>query len=413
MTNALAMEQMQTITPYESNLVPLPLLQGAEGTLSEGFSSFISAANVLERSYRSLQEEVGRLRLELQESHADLARSLREKEQMRTYLSCIVESLPCGVMVLDDTGRARMSNQEANKLLPENTAQSLKILAEAVRQKIMAELDYEITGSEGQRCISIKRAPLASGESAKDESVVIVRDVTDHRKMERERENNRRMQALAEISAVLAHEIRNPLASMELFASLLADVLVEGSEELEWTQQMQAGLRLLSATVNNVLQFYSEAPSRLFSLDLHSLIHATVATLKPVARHHGIEIRFDSNVKHIYVNGDNHKLQQVFFNLAVNAFRAMQPGQTLSLILRRKKDCWAHLQFCDEGCGIAAEDLDSIFQPGFTGGANGPGLGLAVCQRIMDQHAGTITVLSAPGAGSTFTLRFPALGECQ
>jgi len=407
---------MNTVAQYESNLVPMPPFHGTEGTLSEAFSSFISAADVLERSYRDLQEEVGRLRLELQESHGELARSLRENEQMRMYLSGIVESLPCGVIVLDAVGRPKMTNQEANKLLPGRTAESLRIFSEAVRQNLLADHDYEIAGVEGQpRNISVKRAALASAASADQpmESVVIVRDVTEQRKMEKERENNRRMQSLAEISAVLAHEIRNPLASMELFASLLADTLTDESEEMQWVRQMQAGHRLLSATVNNVLQFYSEAPARLFPVDLRSLVEATIEMLQPVARQHEVEIIFEPSVRDIYIDGDSHKLQQIFFNLAVNAFRAMQPGQALILALRCAKDSAVRLQFCDQGCGIAAEDLNHIFQPGFTRSAKGPGLGLAVCKRIMEQHGAAISVLSAPGVGSTFTLEFPALRDCQ
>lgn len=407
---------MNTVAQYESNLVPMPPFRGTEGTLSEAFSSFISAADVLERSYRDLQEEVGRLRLELQESHGELARSLRENEQMRIYLSGIVESLPCGVIVLDAAGRPKMTNQEADKLLPGRTAESLRIFSEAVRQSFLADHDYEVGGAEGQpRNISVKRAALAQAIPGDQppESVVIVRDVTEQRKLEKERENHRRMQSLAEISAMLAHEIRNPLAGMELFASLLADTLTDDTERMQWVRQMQAGHRLLSATVNNVLQFYSEAPARLFPVDLRGLVEATIEMLRPVAQQHEVEILFESAVQEIYIDGDSHKLQQIFFNLALNAFRAMQPGQALILGLRCVHDSVVQIQFCDQGCGIPAEDLNHIFQPGFTRGAKGPGLGLAVCKRMMQQHGATIAVLSAPGVGSTFTLEFPAIRDCQ
>src|SRR5258708_27775121 len=214
---------------------------------------------------------------------------------MRMSLRGMVESLPCGVIVLDAVGRPKMTNQEANKLLPGRTAESLRIFSEAVRQNLLADHDYEVRGAEGQtRNLSVKRAALASIPDQATESVVIVRDVTEQRKMEKERENNRRMQALAEISAVLAHEIRNPLAGMELFASLLADTLTDESEEMQWVRQMQAGHRLLSATVNNVLQFYSEAPAPLFPFHLPRLLEPTLHILPPVAPQHAVEILFGS-----------------------------------------------------------------------------------------------------------------------
>src|SRR5229473_8132667 len=106
---------MEHIAQYDPSRLPIPMLVPTEVTLNEAFTSFISAANTLEQSYHDLQDEVSRLRLELQESHSDLARSLRENERMRSYLSGIVESLPCGVIVLDETGQLKLRNQEAGK----------------------------------------------------------------------------------------------------------------------------------------------------------------------------------------------------------------------------------------------------------------------------------------------------------
>lgn len=403
--------QMHMIAQFESNLVPMPPLQPAEAMLSEAFSSFITAANVLERSYGDLQEELSRLRLELQESHGELDRSLRENERIGHWLSGIVESLPCGVIVLDEAGQPKLRNHEAVKLLSGGTARSLQIFSEAIRQKAGREHEYELPGSDGQRTVSIKRAPLTSTDERKKESVVIVRETTEQRRMEKDREANRRMQSLAEISAMLAHEIRNPLASMELFASLLGDSVKQNTEETAWVQQIHAGLRLLSATVNNVLQFYSELPVQLFPVQLSELVRTTISLLDPIARQHGIKIVFEPEVSSGTIDGDTHKLQQVFFNLAVNAFRATKPGRTLTIALEQHGPAHVRVEFRDQGCGIAAADLDRIFQAGFSGSAKGPGLGLAVCKRIVEQHGGSISVLSAPSVGSTFSLEFPVIGD--
>jgi len=401
---------MHTIAQFESNLVPLPLLPPAEASLTEAFSTFVSAADVLERSYRDLQEELARLRLELQESNCDLDRSLRENERIKHWLSGIVESLPCGVIVVDETGQPRLQNQEALKLLAGRDARSFKIFSDAARQKTGREYEYELPAIDGQRSFSIKRAPLTS-VGARNESVMIVREITEQRRMEKERESGRRVKALAEISAMLAHEIRNPLASMELFASLLDDTMDAESEQSEWVQQIRSGLRLLSATVNNVLQFYSEAPVQLFPLQLSELVKMTISLLNPIARQHKIEIIFAPEVQDGAIDGDTHKLQQVFFNLAVNAFRAMTPGHSLTIALCQHDSRRIRVEFRDQGCGIATRDLERIFQAGFSGSAKGPGLGLAVCKRIVEQHGGTISVLSAPSVGSTFTLEFPVIGD--
>lgn len=404
---------MHTIAQFESTPVPMPMLQPAEASLSEAFSTFVTAANVLERSYRDLQEELARLRLELQESHCDLDRSLRENERMGNWLSGIVESLPCGVIVLDEAGQPKLRNHEAMKLFPAGNARSVRIFADVIRQKPGREHEYELAGPEGIRAFSIKRAPLTAPDERKKDSVVIVRETTEQRRMEKEREANRRMQSLAEISAMLAHEIRNPLASMELFASLLEESQNHGTEEAEWLQQIRAGLRLLSATVNNVLQFHSEAAVQLFPVQLSELVSTTISLLTPIARQHGIEIIFEPEVASGTIDGDTHKLQQVFFNLAVNAFRAMKPGGTLTIALQQHSHATVRVEFRDQGCGITAGDLNKIFQPGFSGNSRGPGLGLAICKRIVEQHGGSISVLSAPSVGSTFSLEFPIIGDCE
>lgn len=404
---------MHTIAQFDSTPIPMPLLQPAEASLSEAFSTFVTAANVLERSYRDLQEELARLRLELQESHCDLDRSLRENERMGNWLSGIVESLPCGVIVLDEAGQPKLRNHEALKLFPAGNARSLKIFADAIRQKTGREHEYELSAPDGARTFSIKRAPLTALDERKKDSVVIVRETTEQRRMEKEREANRRMQSLAEISAMLAHEIRNPLASMELFASLLEESQNHSPEEAEWLQQIRAGLRLLSATVNNVLQFYSEAAVQLFPVQLSELVSTTISLLNPIARQNGIEIVFEPEVVSGTIDGDAHKLQQVFFNLAVNAFRAMKPGRRLTIALEQRNHSTVRVEFRDQGCGIATADLKKIFQPGFSGSAGGPGLGLAICKRIVEQHGGSISVLSAPSVGSTFALEFPMIGDCE
>jgi signal transduction histidine kinase len=402
---------MHTIAQFDSNLLPPQVLQPAEGVLSEAFTSFISAANALERSYGDLQEEVGRLRLELQESNCDLDRSLRENARMSNWLIGIVESLPCGVIVLDESGVPKLRNQEAMRLTAATDARSMKIFADALRNAGNREQEYEIPNSRGDYTISVRRAPLAG--AGQKESVIIVREITEQKRLEKEREGHRKIQALAEISAMLAHEIRNPLASMELFASLLGDSLPHNTEESEWLQQIQAGLRLLAATVNNVLQFYSEAKVQLFPVQLSDLVKTTISLLNPIARQHQVEIVFEPEVSHGTIDGDSHKLQQVFFNLAVNAFRATAPGRKLTIAVSHRDHSTLAVDFRDQGCGIAEDEIDRIFQPGYSGSNKGPGLGLAVCKRIVEQHGGRLLVLSAKGVGSTFTLEFPVIGEME
>jgi signal transduction histidine kinase len=212
---------------------------------------------------------------------------------------------------------------------------------------------------------------------------------------------------------VLAHEIRNPLGSMELFTGLLADATAHLPETRQWVTHLQAGLRALSATVNNVLQFHSQSALQLLPTELDRLVAETLDFLAPMAKQRGQKVELENSIGKIVTNADSNRLKQVFFNLALNAFRAMPPGGKLTVRLHwapQFPDGLAQVDFQDEGRGVAPELAERIYEPGFTTTPGSPGLGLAVCKKVMEQHGGEIRVHSKLQQGSTFSLFLPVTG---
>jgi signal transduction histidine kinase len=246
-------------------------------------------------------------------------------------------------------------------------------------------------------------------------SVFILRDISEMKKLERDREHLRRQQALVEMSALLAHEIRNPLGSLELFAGLLAEANLEG-ESRRWIEHVQAGLRTLSATVNNVLHLHNTPQPELAATDAGQLLDWAYGFLLPLAKQARVEIQVINGLHGITIHADRHRLEQVLLNLALNAFRFMPGGGWLSI---RGVDCESseglpfdgvEIVVRDTGPGIAPGDLPRIFEAGFSTRAGSSGLGLAVCRRILEQHGGSITVESRPSYGASFRLRLPRNG---
>jgi signal transduction histidine kinase len=129
-----------------------------------------------------------------------------------------------------------------------------------------------------------------------------------------------------------------------------------------------------------------------------------------------MQVQLTNHAGKALLQADPHRLQQVFFNLALNAFRAMAPGGTLAVNLawspggRRSQ---VQIDFEDQGIGISADEIERIFEPGFTTHAGSPGLGLSVCRKVVEQHRGTIRAHSEPRLGSTFTITLPAAGEME
>lgn len=392
----------------------------ARRSLESAFASFTQTAGALETTYAKLRAEVGRLRYELEGKNRTLAQSLEENQRMRAYLANILESLPCGVLVFDSGMNLQTINPAARKLLDAESENSLSsaaalpqrlrpLLALLANSEFRQEQEWVIHSGQGERVLGATRATFRLTGSS-ESSILILRDLTEAKQLERERELSRRSQALAEVATVLAHEIRNPLGSLELFTGLLADALANQSEVQPWISHVQAGVRMLSATVNNVLHFHSQPPSELLPVELVGLVGETVDFLRPLARQNTMQIELTAPKPAVFILADRSRLQQAFFNLALNAFRAMKAGGTLSVFVSQLHDgsaSMAQIAFSDQGTGIRGEDLEKIFEPGFTTRSGSPGLGLAVTRIVVEQHGGSIRVESREGKGTTFTLALP------
>lgn len=219
-----------------------------------------------------------------------------------------------------------------------------------------------------------------------------------------------RSQVLVEVLAVLAHEIRNPLGSLELFANLLADNAASAGDRADWIAQIQGGVRALAATVNNVLHFHSPPPASLVPCDLGELLDRAAEFVAPLTAQHGLQWEISNRLYGLSRPADPHRFQQVLLNLVLNALRFTPAGGRIAVTANAQPEAGGGLAACiqisDTGSGIAPEHLEKIFTAGFSTGGS-PGLGLAVCKKIIEQHSGTISATSQPGAGATFTVRLP------
>ncbi len=390
--------------------------------LARAFATFTEAAGSLEKSYLQLQGEVSKLRADLEEANARLSLSLDENKRARVFLTQVLDRLPCGVLVSRPDGRIRLLNPEAQRLLEldsqSNSSSEKSVPVEwfsnAAPSKAYFECDWSSQQSLEKRVLAVTVADLKAEPDAQPETIWIVRDISEQKRAAAEREEIRRTQALAEIAAVLAHEIRNPLGSMELFTGLLGEATKHVPQSHEWVTHIQSGLRSLGATVNNVLQFHGKQAGELLPVRIDRVLEHTVQFLGPLAEAQGRRIKLENLKGPVTIAGDSHRLQQVFLNLALNGFRAMPEGGMLTIRLKsaaRSKRELLRIDFEDQGCGIASSQLEKIFEPGFTTKAGSPGLGLSVCKKVTEEHGGNIRVESRLGHGTTFTVYLAASEE--
>ena len=215
--------------------------------------------------------------------------------------------------------------------------------------------------------------------------------------------------ALAEMSTILAHEIRNPLASMELFAGLIAE---DPAQTAQWVSHLRAGIRQLSGTVNNVLSIQSGNDPHRAPVNLSACVQGGVEFVQPIAEQASVLLSFMSGDEGLTILGNENVIRQIILNLICNAIRHTPTGGKIEVKVQAKTQegiTSALVEISDTGCGIPSNLIGQIFDVGFSVNGDTPGLGLAVCKRLMMQHGGEIRVTSRVNCGTTFQLEFPIL----
>ncbi len=225
----------------------------------------------------------------------------------------------------------------------------------------------------------------------------------------RELELKKRLAALGEMAAGIAHEIRNPLGGIQLYASTLAEEVADRPLALDLVRKISSGVKGLNSLVCDMLAFTGNMNLNRRKEDLSEIITATIELAKPTLFQYHITVRVAENIDGMTIHVDGKLLQRVLLNLLLNAADAIgeanTPNGTITLTARRT-DKKLTLTIEDNGPGIPIETLESIFNPFFTTKHSGTGLGLAIVHRIIEAHGGQITAenLMPPNRGACFKI---------
>lgn len=215
-----------------------------------------------------------------------------------------------------------------------------------------------------------------------------------------------RLSALGQLSAGLAHEIRNPLASIEGAATVLQGAPDCEQRRSEFLQIIQKECRRLDRLLTNFLEFARPRPPAFMSTDIGLVLDSVIVLAGHALSPGCITLSKQLSDNMPVIDCDAEQLKQVMLNLTLNAIQAMPHGGqiTLSAGVEHRQ---AVIQVVDEGLGIRPDHLDRIFDPFFTTKANGTGLGLAVAHQIVQQHGGSVVARRNPSEGMTFAIMLP------
>jgi signal transduction histidine kinase len=386
--------------------------------LHEAFRSFDDAAATLQQSYQTLTSRLEQLDVELADRNEALSRNLRANEELREHLTAIVESLSTGLLVVDTEGSITRCNQAGEHFLGLTRDQIVgRSLTVCLKE---AQLDgdvYPLTTQQGS-AVTLSHRALQTGEGSHAGSLVLIQDVTTVRELEDRLQRRNRLAAMGEMVGRIAHEIRNPLGSIELFASMLRRDLHGVPALRDYAEHISSSVHMMNRLLTNLLLYTKPDCSHGGWHETEALMLDALTLAAHAVAHTRIDIRLEVNPLASRIWCDAGQMKQVLLNLILNSIHAM-PGSgtlTLSATLTGGQASGGPalcLSVSDTGVGIAPAQRAKIFDPFFTTRDEGTGLGLAIVHAIVEAHRGRIDVESVEGRGTTLTIVLPHPQEEQ
>ena len=221
-------------------------------------------------------------------------------------------------------------------------------------------------------------------------------------------ERSQRLSLAGQIAAGVAHEIKNPLASIKGAADILTDECSSPGDRAEFAQLLQDEIRRIDGTVKDFLEFARPREATLETMNLSRALKIPIRQMEAQAREKGVVI--ESHIEpDLAVLGDSGKLHQLVLNLILNALQASTAGSAIHVSLTGRDAGSVRLEVSDRGAGVAPEHLEHIFEPFFTTRTSGTGLGLPIAKEIAERHSGRMEVKSRPGEGTSVIVELPRL----
>lgn len=361
-------------------------------------------------------------------SETELALATRDLADYRLFNDRIIESIRSGLVTTDLQGNIVTFNRAAEEITGHkaqdvrgrnifeifgNIERQMEAGLESIRTRTrLPRFDIGCKTADGRDIhLGFSVAPLVDEADGSRGYVLTFQDLTEVMELEREVRRQERLAALGKMAAGLAHEIRNPLASMRGSVQVLASELNLSPDQ---SQLMEIVLResdRLNRIVSDFLVYARPPRNERTVVELSSILTETMALLRnsPELRHdHKVTCRCPKDPVHY--QGDPNQMRQIFWNLARNAIQAMPRGGELRVTLDDRPGREVMIAFSDTGDGMTREQKDRLFEP-FTSTTGGTGLGMAIVYQLVRDHNGKIVVDSESEKGTRISIKLPASGR--
>jgi two-component system sensor histidine kinase PilS (NtrC family) len=388
------------------NLLPIAY----EGTILEkGFlyNIFIHILSLYLTAYLS-----GYLSSRLEKTVQKLEEKDTHLKDLEFFNIKVIESLPSGLFTTDITGNVLIFNKAAELITDikkdlvigrsiESALPFLKFPLKAGR------LEGTLRAEDNtQKIIGINISVLKDISGHETGLIGIFQDLTQLKKLETEMKQKEKLAAIGELAANIAHEVRNPLASLRGSIEMLKENKKPTRNKNKLMDIALREMERLNSIITDFLTYSRPMPLELREIDLHSLLNETLELLIN-AEQNKSNIQIKKEYKDsLFIYADPQKIRQVFWNLGLNAIEAMHNGGEIIVSTKNNYDT-VKILFSDTGVGIDPSNIDKVFYPFFTSKEKGTGLGLSIAYRIVEEHYGRLIVQSRSGAKTTFEIILP------
>jgi PAS domain S-box-containing protein len=351
----------------------------------------------------------------------DLQAYLQRLNNEKGFFETIFNTLQEGIVVVDAHGKIRYLNHAMTTLLGLDPTKAMgtsmaQHLKELDWPKILAEgrvvsRDLEVFYPQ-QRYLNFYLVPLEEEDASVMGFALIFHDLTARRAQAREAIESEKLNAVTLLAAGVAHELGNPLNSLNIHLQLLERDLRQGRDRvraedlLESVRVARSEVARLDTIINQFLGAVRPAHASRSMINLNTTVRESISFLQPEIQDRDVIVQEElaDGLPLIPANPD--QLKQAFYNLIKNAIQALSHGGILRVTTSRS-DTHLQVSFEDNGTGISTEDMAHITEPYFTRKKTGTGLGLFIVQRILHEHGGQLELLSEPGRGTTARILLP------
>ncbi|HLV32109.1 MAG TPA: ATP-binding protein, partial [Chitinispirillaceae bacterium] len=364
---------------------------------------------------------------------AELERSLVIQEEMQTYLDSILQSMDNGVIGIDICGKITHFNRAASEISGYNydnlmgrkytrffssNTDGEPALVQALNRGIELKRNEKVIWHKDGHPVpvSYQTALLKDKKGRKLGAVEIFSDISRIKALEEEMQQTRTMAALGEMSATVAHEIRNPLGAMGMWAGLLERDLEQDDSRRKTLGKIIEGLSRLNKIVSNLLVYTRPVKAQFRKIQLEAILEEIVDFVQIEIERLGstVQVKKEWTNESVCVLADPEKIGQIVMNLCLNAVQAMDNDGVLTVSVENQnheKTGFISFSVSDTGNGIGSDVVTKMFDPFFTTKENGTGLGLAIVKKFVEFHSGYIDVKSSAQKGTTARVFLPVLKE--